>query len=92
MAYHLYIWRSEAVRAYGLGTVAAVAMSPEVARVMAFTALLAWAHEHRSWWFSEDGTVHPESGEEYGEFCKTAERDLAATPTVRQSLVVAGSE
>lgn len=89
---NLYVWSSEACRNYGPGTVAAIGETVDEARGRAFSALVDWAREDRSWLFELDGSVGEDEREEWERLLNTINSDLEAEPRVMTALVVTGSE
>jgi hypothetical protein len=88
----LYVWRSEACRNYGPGTVAAIGETVDEARGRAFSALVDWAREDRSWLFLEDGSIYPDFADDWSDLLQKINSDLEAEPKTMAALVVTGSE
>jgi hypothetical protein len=88
-----YLWRSEFLKQYAPGQIAATGTSVEEARAKVRSGFDAWLKEHREWWFNFEGKPFDSCDEEtIQEAWALLEKDLSAEPEVHQVYFFSGSE
>jgi hypothetical protein len=89
----MFVWKSEAVENYMLGTVAVIAENEDEAREKARAALIDYAKTDRhSYWFGAEGKVYPDCTDDWKGFMRKVNIDLRKKPKTMSALVVPGSD
>lgn len=83
----MYVWRSDALRDYGHGTIAAVGASVDDARARIMRHAAKWARTERDYWWTSQGDVP----DEFTEFLRQVTADIAAPPSTETVLLIKGS-